>query len=427
MFPFWFSADSYYGLPGLMAANLIASAQNHVLIGTRFQQNGCVPHQVSPSGKIVGEGNAQETPQWVMAVWDGYRWTGDRDFLAAAYPTCVQGLFDYTLDDADRDGDRYPEGPGMVEKQGMGPEKVDSACYLWAALLDVAQMADLLGDTVNAARAVEAAAELQASFDADWWLPAEELYADSVQDESNQPLYSAQWSAAVPLEVGIAPPEHARAALDRLQRDHLNEWGLLHTLGSDDRVWTLPTATLSRAAFRYGDADLGFDMLQHLAQTLDYGSVGMFHELIPEGLSFVQLWSGATFMRGAVEDLMGIQVRADLHALAIAPMLPTSWAFAELDDLRFGGHTITVRATHAGITVTHTSGPVPLSIAYRATDGTVTDFTLAPGETFSVASSLPAPASRPVHTLAFRLRQAGQPEWRHRQEPAIETGRHQRS
>jgi len=171
--------------------------------------------------------------------------------------------------------------------------------------------------------------------------------------------------------------------LARIQRDYLNEWGLVHTRGDDERVWTLPTATLSRGAYRYGDPEMGLEMLQHLAQTLDHGSIGMFHELIPEGFSFLQSWSGATFVRGVVEDLIGITVRADLHAVTIAPQLAAAWDFAELEGLRFGEHTITIRATYTGVTVTHTSGPEPLSIIYRAPDGTETDFTLKPGETFA--------------------------------------------
>jgi hypothetical protein len=99
----------------------------------------------------------------------------------------------------------------------------------------------------------------------------------------------------------------------------------------------------------------------------------------------LQLWSGATFVRGAVEDLMGITVRADLHAATVAPQLTGAWDSAELEDLRFGEHTITVRATHTGITVTHTSGPLPLSITYRALDGTETAFALESGETRAIS------------------------------------------
>ena len=383
MFPFWFASDAYYCLPALMAANLVTAAQNHVLIGTRFDQYGRIPHQISPSGRIVAGGNAPQTPQWVMALWQAYRWTGDRDFLAAAYSTAVEGSFDYTLGKTDSDGDGYPEGPGMVERHGMGSEKVDSASYLWAALLDLAMMAEVLGDNETAARAQTAAAALQANFDADWWLASEDLYADSLQDYSHQPQYGGQWSTVVPLEVGIAPAEHARVALMRIRRDYLNEWGLVHTAGSDDRVWTVPTTALSRGAFRYGDAELGLAMLQNVARTLDHGSIGMFHELIPEGLSFLQLWSAATFVRGVVEDLMGIMVRADLHAATIAPQLPASWAMAELKDLRFGDHIISVCITHTGIKVTHNSGQVPLSITCRVADGSVFNSTLTPDGTFS--------------------------------------------
>jgi glycogen debranching enzyme len=384
MFAFWFSNDGYYSLPGLLASNLTAPALDHVLIGSRFDENGRIPHQISPAGKVAIPGNAQEAPQWVMSVWDAYRWTGNREFLEAAYPTAVEALFTFALDNADRDGDLYPEGPAMVEKPDMGVEKVDSACYLWSALVELAQIAELLGDLDTAARAGEIAADLKARFDADWWLPEEAVYANSLQGSANTPRHDGHWTIAVPLEVGIAPPARAQATLDRIGLDHVNEWGLVHTLGDDDRVWTLPTVTLSRGAYRYGDAELGLDMLRHVAETLDHGSIGAFHELIPDGLSFLQLWSAAAFVRGVVEDLLGIQVRADLHAIEIVPQLITSWNFAELEDLRFGGHTITVRATPTGATVTHTQGPAPLSITYRSADSTVTDFVLKPGETFSV-------------------------------------------
>lgn len=81
---------------------------------------------------------------------------------------------------------------------------------------------------------------------------------------------------------------------------------------------------------------------------------------------------------------MGIQVRADLHAVTIAPQLAAAWDSAELEDLRFRGHTITVRATHTGITVTHSSGPGPLAITYRSAAGSEVRFSLAPGKTHTL-------------------------------------------
>jgi hypothetical protein len=387
MFPFWFSNDGAYSLLGLLANDQYEAARNHLLIGTRFHQDGSIPHQISPAGDLVGVGNAQETSQWVSGVWDYYLWTGDREFLKSAYPTAVAGILHYTMEEIDQDDDGYPEGPAMVEREGMGPEKVDATSYLWLALNDLALMAEELNDFETAERARQESSNLQASFTADWWLPEEKLYANSLLQPSNTPRNDGHWTVAVPLEVGIAPPEQARLSLERIQSDYLNEWGLVHTLDDDERVWTLPTAVLSQGAYNYGDAELGFAMLQNIAKTLDHGGIGLFHELIPDGLSFFQLWSGATYIRGIVEDLLGIAVRSDRHEMIIAPQLPGSWESAGLQQLRFGEHTVSIMATPNDITVTHDLGQVPLSIAYQDQEGAEIHFNLEPGEEHNASIS----------------------------------------
>ncbi len=368
-FPFWFSADGAYDIPGLLAAGFTSTGTNHLLIGTKFDALGSVPHQRSPSGAIVVPGNAAETPLWVMALWDAYRWTGDRTFLEAVYPAAMQGLLQYTLGSLDPDGDGYPIGAGLVEKEDMGAKKLDSAAYTWAALRALEQMAGAMGDTGTAARARARADEMAARFDTAWWDPEEGTYSMSLNELDNSRRPVPHWAVIVPLEVGLASTEHAATTFTTLQAKYMNQWGLKHTVGDDERVWTLPTATLSRAAYQYRQAELGFQMLQQLSVTLDHGSIGMYHELIPDGLSFLQLWSGATYLRGAVEDLMGVQVRADLHAVRLSPQLPAGWEAAELERLSFGGHTITVRATPTRLSVTHLSGRAPLTVTYQAPDG----------------------------------------------------------
>ena len=131
-FPFWFSADGAYDIPGLLAAGFVSAGANHLLIGTTFDALGSVPHQRSPFGAIAVQGNAAETPLWVMALWDAYRWTGDRGFLETVYPAALQGLLDFTLGILDHDGDGYPSGPGLIEREDMGAEKLDS-CLLYTS------------------------------------------------------------------------------------------------------------------------------------------------------------------------------------------------------------------------------------------------------------------------------------------------------
>jgi hypothetical protein len=166
--------------------------------------------------------------------------------------------------------------------------------------------------------------------------------------------------------VGLATPEHAARTFAVLREKYLNRWGIKHTVGNDERVWTLPTATLSRAAYRYGDAAMGYEMLGHVGDTLAAGSIGLFHELIPEGACIIQLWSAATFLRGVIEDMFGIQVLAAEHSVGINPQLPAGWGSASIDRLIFGDHCIRVQVDSQSVCVDHLAGSMPLTVRIGA-------------------------------------------------------------
>jgi glycogen debranching enzyme len=350
MFPFWFSNDGAYSAPGLLASGFGKSLKNHIRTGARFSEGGAIPHQVSPAGHRIFGSNAQETAQWVSGVWDVYRWSGDQHFLEEHYQAAVEGMFEHTLGRIDPDGDGYPSGPGMVEASGMGEEKLDSTAYTWDALHALAAMAGVLGDDETASRAQSAAKSISERFERDWWDAESGSYSISL-DGKNQRKQVPHWAIITPLEVGLASVEYAARTLDTIRLQYLNDWGIKHTVGDDERVWTLPTATLSRAAYRYGEPELGFQMLQRIAQTLEHGSIGMFHELIPEGACFIQLWSAATFRRGVIEDLLGIQVDAGSNSLTLNPHLPPEWDSARLEDLSFGEYVVDIEVTPEGVSV----------------------------------------------------------------------------
>ena len=347
MFPFWFGGDGAYSVPGLMASGLVESGRNHIAIGARYSEAGRIPHQISPSGQLAFSGSAQETPLWVTSVWESYCWTGDREFLARMYPAAIRGIFDYTLGTIDPDGDGYASGPGMVEREDMGEEKLDVAAYTWLALTSLANMAEVMQDAATAQQARAWGEKIRTRFDDDWWDAGSGTYAMSLTKE-NRRYPVPHWAVVIPLEVGLATPEHAALTFATLRAGYLHEWGLKHTAGEDSRIWTLPTATLSRAAYRNGEPDLGYAMLRHVAETLDHGPIGVLHELIPQGACFVQLWSGATFVRGVVEDLFGIRVRADRGEIRAKPRLPQEWPAARLENLSFGPYTVDVAARQDG-------------------------------------------------------------------------------
>jgi glycogen debranching enzyme len=239
----------------------------------------------------------------------------------------------------------------MVECKDLADEALDSAAYTWAALQALGKMAAVLGDEGTAQDALERADATAARFDADWWDPESGLYAMSLQAEDNRRLSLPHWAVITPLEVGLASPEHARQTFETLRRGYLNGWGLKHSGESDERVWTLPTALLSRAAYRYGEPGLGFEMLGNLAKTLEHGSIGLFHELIPQGACIVQLWSAACFVRGVVEDLLGIAVDAAAGCVTVKPQLPAGWQNVRLEGLRFGERCVDVEIVGGAVTV----------------------------------------------------------------------------
>ncbi len=208
-YPQLFGCDTAYAAAGAAAAGYgprIKSALS-LLAERAWQSCGRVPHELTTNARTFNPGNTQETPQFTLAVWDYVRWTGDLAFLRQMYPLCREGVLEYVGGLWDVDGDGYPWGDAMVERSGMGSLKLDSACYLYAAWNVLAEMAAALGQpeaTVLQARA----AAWRERFERDWWLPAEQLYAELAPHRSAA-------AAGRPLDAGGAGAARHRPARPR--------------------------------------------------------------------------------------------------------------------------------------------------------------------------------------------------------------------
>ena len=338
-----FGCDTAYSVPGLVSTGFddeaLHALKNLAEVGER--QGGRIPHEISTSGNVYNKGNVQETPQFTSACWSYFRWSGDTSFLEEIYPLCKEGIFDHVLVLRDRDKDYYPEGSGMAEVSGMGPEKLDSTCYLYKAILDLSQMAVALNKDEEAAQYTDLAEEIRQRFNEDWWIEAEGLFADSLGRDDSQQM-DGHWIVAVPMEVGLADREKGLRALERIGQEWVNEWGLVHTKGLEERVWTLPTGVLAQAEFNYGNVEMGTRLIGDIARTIEYGMLGAFSELIPEGGDFMQLWSAAMFLSGITEGIFGLEPLAYQHRLSLSPQLPTGWEFARLEGIEVGLHTIDI-------------------------------------------------------------------------------------
>ncbi|MFO7169103.1 MAG: glycosyl hydrolase family 65 protein [Chloroflexota bacterium] len=361
-YPQLFGCDNEYNAPGALAGGFAPLVRSTLAGLAAYGRRACgrIPHEVTTNGRVFNPGNIQETPQFAVACWDYLRWSGDTAFLEQVYPVCVEGLehFGWTLA-----GGPYPVGDGVVERLGMGACKLDSVCYLYQGLAALREMALALGRIDEAEQFAGHAERLAARFERDWWLAAEDLYADSLHLDG-RPQLDGHWTVVIPLQTGLASEERARRSLARIEAEWVNEWGLVHTRGVDDRVWTLPTGLLALAAFRYGRPELGVRLLRNIGETARRGGLGMLKELIPAGLCFVQLWSAGLYMQGIVEGLLGVSPLAHRHEVTVAPQLPDGWNEVHLRGLPVGEHRLDLRARPDSLEVRHVAGSVPLTVRY---------------------------------------------------------------
>lgn len=339
----FFGTDTAYSIPGLMVVDYWNIAKDVLLSLAQYGDMLCgrIPHEITTGGRIFHPGNTQETPQYTIAAWNYFRWTGDREFLEKVYPICRLGVADYVPAHWDADLDYYPDGNGVVERGGMGSEKLDSLSYFTRALYCLAQMADILGHETEAKVYRQRADNLKEALNTDWWIEKESVYADSLNDDHSQQL-DGHWTIAVPMETGLAPWDRATRSLERIKRDWVNEYGMVHTKDREEFVWTLPTGVLAMAAFRYGDPDFAVRLLRNITQTIETGTLGSYKELIPEGLSFMQLWSPAMYLQGIIEGVFGLDPWAEDDFVEISPKIPAGWDHAKVEQLHIGEHKISI-------------------------------------------------------------------------------------
>lgn len=363
-----FGCDSLHSTAGVAAAGFDEAARGTLECLLHFaaeHQQGA--HEVASNGRLLGWDHIQETPQLVVACWRQFLWTRDRRFLETAFPICRE-LVDRALATADQDQDGYLEGPGLMEQPGMGPERIDSVCHLYAAYRALAGMAEVLGQP-GADEHLRHARELKERFNRDWWNAESKMWACSLRRDGTQTLDDF-WAVVFPQQVGIAEPDKGAMVLERIQNDWVNDqWGFVHQRKPrivGEGVGVVHNNVLAQTAFLHGRPDLGWKLMQLSAKApLGERMLGAFDETIPGGGDLVQLWSFGPFLECIVEGLAGVRPRAGSHGIDLFPQLPRGLDWFKLQGLRIGQHRLALEQRRSGgriiTVVTHTAGDATLS------------------------------------------------------------------
>ncbi|MEM8893921.1 MAG: glycogen debranching protein, partial [Bacteroidota bacterium] len=393
-FPWWFGADNCYALQGLLSTGrhdeVLATIDLLIKLSESVNDNGRIMHEASTNGVVFNEGNLNETPHFIWLLWEVYRWTGDRAMLERYYPNVKKGL-DWLTVDQDKDQNGYPDGLGMMEIHGLHSEMIDVVVYTQQAFEAADKMAKELDD--DEARNIyrDKAAELKAKINSDWWVEADNSYADfqSSKEEAIELIEAAivrsdtidkpwaieelearleslsdqtiegtapfvvhhNWVVNTPVEMNIAEPEQAKAALETA-RKYTNRFGTYVTgIDRDENsdqssgwksfsyvgaVMTLPTGVQAVAEANYGNTDEVINYMHMLHNSFGYALPGSMYEVSPDYGQMVQAWNIYGVAVPLVNHLFGIKPIAHEKKIVVAPALPDKWGEASIENVVVG-------------------------------------------------------------------------------------------
>ena len=191
-------------------------------------------------------GTVDATPLWLILLAETFAWTGDHELVDRLWPNAMAALR-WIEESGDLDGDGFVEYQRRSERGLLNQGWKDSGdClryrdgtlaegpialtevqgYVYAAWLGIARSARTRGEHALADELEAKAADLQARFDAAFWVPDLGFYAMGL-DGRKRPIDGIGSNAGQALWSGIVPAERTAALADRLlQPDLFSGWGI---------------------------------------------------------------------------------------------------------------------------------------------------------------------------------------------------------
>jgi len=340
----WLEQD-YLNGPSLHYEFDVSSLMNKALNDMTDSQldSGLVPSIAPEYTKFTdrntpaGSRNAfGDSPEWgsaiVQCAWQQYQWTGDMELLRRYYEPmksytaylasrAQNGIISYGL------GDWFDIGPGKPGQAQLTPKSLTATAIFYDDLNIMAQAAQLLGKSDDAANFAKQATDTHAAYQQTFY------HADTGQFSTG-----SQTANAMSVAFGLANPDQISQAVDGIVQD-IQSHGNAFTSGDVGYRYLL------RALAMGGRSDVIFTM-NNQSDHPGYG-----YQLAKGATSLTESWdarggsSGSQdhFMLGQImewfyHDLAGIQIdpsAVGYKKIIIAPTLAgdLQWAKASLDTV----------------------------------------------------------------------------------------------
>ena len=354
--------------------------------------------QKGPDGTLTVQQDNQwwDKVIWLTGVWNQYCITGDKKFLAQAYPVAQDELARMRREHYNSQYGLF-EGPAFFTDGIAGyPEPeydpankssfvldhhytsqlmvLSTNCVYYNAYRSAAQMAAALGRPAPEASAyAQSAAALRTAINKHLWMPSKSTYGFFVPGAGPNAgkLDPTQEGIGLSFAIlfGVASPTQAK---DLLKTVHRTPHGLTtswpHFARFDDAhpgrhnvvVWPLVNGMFACAAAQAGRADLFQSEAENLAgleASSDHHSFEIYNATtgVPDGgwqngghwpSQPDQTWSATAYLRMLYSGLFGLTFTP--NALTLSPTLPASWGPVTLTNLFYRKATLTIALTGSG-------------------------------------------------------------------------------
>jgi glycogen debranching enzyme len=373
---------------------LLASHQGHKVDDFTEEEPGKIFHELR-RGELarLGEvphhpyyGSVDATPLFALVFAEAVKWTADRALWRDLLPAAERALtWCDTYGDPDKDGYvEYGHRPGEMRSQGwkdsaqslsdpdgswskLPAALVEVQAYVYAAKIGVADLYEIDGDRTRADRLRGEAKDLQARFERDFWMEAEQCYAQALDGDKKQ-VTAVTSNAGHALWCGIASPERGVAVTRRLmQLDMYTGWGI-RTLSStyptynpmsyhNGSVWPHDNSLIAEGFARYGQREEAAEVVGALIEAGRRFPNAQLPELwcgFQRDLRFSsrpadylvscipQAWSaGMVFL--CLRALLGMQPDLNTQRLLLDPALPAWLDRVDVRDMRVFDSRVTFR------------------------------------------------------------------------------------
>jgi glycogen debranching enzyme len=377
---------------GLGTARSLARMQGVRDVPETDEQPGRILHEVrfsrGPSLALadgdIYYGSSDATPLFVMLVHELWRWGAPIEQIRALRPA-VETALAWIEGPGDPDGDGYveygPAGLGSLGNQGWkdshdGVSFADGRlaepplamaevqAYAYAAWRAAAALSAADGDAEAAAARHARAADLQARFEQDFWLPDREAFAIAL-DGDKRPVDAITSNMGHCLWAGIVADHDKAAAVARwlVSPELFTGWGV-RTLASsmarfsplsyhNGSVWPHDTAICVAGLRRYGFVEEAHRIaggLLRAAETLDGRLPELFAGLTTDEMPVPvryptscspQAWASAAPLL-IVRALLGLEPDVQDGRIELDPVLPEGATKLSVADLPLAGTRVTI-------------------------------------------------------------------------------------